>query len=154
MHPALLSYLQSEQAIRPPATILELGCGDGRNACALAERGYQVTAIDVSEVMFGRARSLAKERQLPVEFREMNALDVAARFPPASFNLVLAVDFLHMLPQGQCSLLTRHVPDVLVPHGLWLIIDPVPLERLIPYFRGFNPEAGRGYTVLRLLNPV
>jgi SAM-dependent methyltransferase len=149
IHSALLSYLQSEQAIRPPAAILELGCGDGRNAYALAERGYQVTAIDMSEVQYGQARSWARERRLPVEFREMNALDVAARFPPASFNLVLVVDFLHTIPSERVPHLFVGVQRVLASDGVFLVIDSVPIARLIPDVQGFVYSIGEGYAILR-----
>ncbi len=49
-----------EQVVHPePAcTILDVGCGRGRHARALARRGYRVTGIDVAE----RALQLARER--------------------------------------------------------------------------------------------
>ena len=32
-----------------PGRVLELGCGPGRNAIYMAEKGYKVDAIDISE---------------------------------------------------------------------------------------------------------
>src|SRR3954451_5532102 len=36
---------------------LDVGCGEGADAIWLARRGWKVTAIDVSEVAIGRART-------------------------------------------------------------------------------------------------
>jgi len=41
---------------------LDLCCGIGRHSVPLAERGYQVTGIDLSPVLIARARELAKAR--------------------------------------------------------------------------------------------
>jgi SAM-dependent methyltransferase len=37
-----------EEGLLAPCRAIELGCGTGTNACYLAERGFQVTAVDVS----------------------------------------------------------------------------------------------------------
>ena len=53
-----------------PAThsILELGCGTGKLAAELAQAGYQVQGIDLSEAMLEKA--LARHGNLPAEVRE------------------------------------------------------------------------------------
>jgi 2-polyprenyl-3-methyl-5-hydroxy-6-metoxy-1,4-benzoquinol methylase len=64
----------------PPARILDVPCGAGRHALALARAGYKVTAIDLSEEAIRRARRAGK--QLPVTFRrgDMRFLDLEERF--------------------------------------------------------------------------
>ena len=47
----------------PPGRALDLACGEGRNARWLAERGWQVTAMDFSPVAIEKGRRLAE--QLP-----------------------------------------------------------------------------------------
>lgn len=42
------------------ATILELGCGTGGHAIPLAQKGYRVSGIDISEAMIARARRKAE----------------------------------------------------------------------------------------------
>jgi SAM-dependent methyltransferase len=81
----------------PPRGALELGCGTGRVALALAARGYKVVGLDSSEPMLARAR--AKCRSLPELLHrnasfingDMTAFDIALRFdliavPYYSFN--------------------------------------------------------------------
>jgi len=43
-----------------PCRVLELGCGTGSNAIWLAQQGFDVTALDISEVALERARQAAK----------------------------------------------------------------------------------------------
>ncbi len=45
---------------------LDLGCGEGKNSMFLAERGFQVTALDISSVALERLRKLASEKNLQV----------------------------------------------------------------------------------------
>jgi SAM-dependent methyltransferase len=48
--------------------VLELGCGTGRIALALAEAGHPVTGLDISERMLERCKQ--KRARLPTEARE------------------------------------------------------------------------------------
>ncbi len=61
-----------EQALSdlPPGRALDLACGEGRNARWLAERGWQVTAMDFSPVAIEKGRRLTDE----VDWRVGDAL--------------------------------------------------------------------------------
>lgn len=48
----------------------EMGCGTGTNALFLAEKGFQVTAVDGAPSALHNARELAEMRNLPVTFVE------------------------------------------------------------------------------------
>ena len=51
-------FVESELASLPPGRALDLACGEGRNARWLAERGWQVTAIDWSQVAVDKGRQV------------------------------------------------------------------------------------------------
>ena len=81
---------------------LDLACGEGRNAIWLAAHGWQVTAVDYSAVALDRARRLAAERQVAVEWIEA---DLTAFAPPAAaFQLVL-IAYLHLPPPARRTVL-------------------------------------------------
>ncbi len=48
-------------------SVLDVGCGTGREAIALDKQGFKVTAIDISETMISVAKSLAKEKDIHFE---------------------------------------------------------------------------------------
>ncbi|HXY93146.1 MAG TPA: class I SAM-dependent methyltransferase [Acidimicrobiia bacterium] len=57
--------------------VMELGCGDGTNAVALAQLGAVVIAVDSSAARLARARRLADEHEVRVEFRAGDLADLA-----------------------------------------------------------------------------
>ena len=72
-------------------TILDAACGIGTQSIGLAELGYAVTASDISPLEVERARSLAQQRNLTIDFRvaDMRALH---DFAPESLDVVIACD--------------------------------------------------------------
>jgi 2-polyprenyl-3-methyl-5-hydroxy-6-metoxy-1,4-benzoquinol methylase len=54
---------------------LDLCTGPGTQAIALAERGFRVTAIDVSQTAVDKALSTSRERGLEIEFRQDDFLN-------------------------------------------------------------------------------
>lgn len=80
-------------------TVLDVATGTGRFALDLAERGADVTGVDISAEMLDRARAKAAERDLDVEFGEGDARDLA--FEADAFDLVTAGRFLHLVPDQE-----------------------------------------------------
>lgn len=65
--PGLTTALDA-RGIRDPGHALDLGCGTGDNAITLAQRGFEVTALDIGEVPLVRARAKAAAEEVPVRF--------------------------------------------------------------------------------------
>ncbi len=75
-------FIQSSLDLAPGARILDLGCGVGRQALELSRRGYDVTALDVSESMLSRATdlALAGTQDLHLVQGDMRDLDFVEEF--------------------------------------------------------------------------
>jgi SAM-dependent methyltransferase len=76
-----------------PGRALDLGCGNGRHAMWLAERGWRVTAVDFSTEALRQARDRAAATGVEVDWVKA---DLAAYEPERlAFDLVL-VAYLHV----------------------------------------------------------
>jgi len=53
-------FLRQHLAQMPRGQVLDLAMGEGHNAIFLAQRGFSVTGIDISEIAVERAQQLAK----------------------------------------------------------------------------------------------
>lgn len=78
-----LQRILAEREVQP-CRALELGCGTGTNAIFLAQRGFTVTALDVSPLAIDKARQKAQTAGVSVDFRVADALalpDLGPAFP-------------------------------------------------------------------------
>ena len=71
--------LVDEVADLTPGRALDVGCGEGADAIWLAQHGWTVTAIDISEVAVGRARAAADRAGATVEWISGDALQTPFR---------------------------------------------------------------------------
>jgi SAM-dependent methyltransferase len=56
-------------------TVLEFGCGTGTNAVELAQRGFEVTAVDIVDQAIQSARAKARKANVTVDFRVADTLN-------------------------------------------------------------------------------
>jgi SAM-dependent methyltransferase len=73
----------------PKGRALDVACGRGRHAIALARRGYDVDAVDISPLGLASARERAAG--LPIRWIEAD-LD-GWEPPPAAYAVIVCVDF-------------------------------------------------------------
>lgn len=66
-------FIESECGYNKQTLILDIGCGTGRHSIELAKRGYNVTAIDLSEAQLKRAGEKAAAEGLDIKFLKMDA---------------------------------------------------------------------------------
>ena len=50
------------------SVVLDIGCGEGRNSIFLSEQGHIVDAFDISEVGIEKAKYIANNKNVPVNF--------------------------------------------------------------------------------------
>lgn len=114
-----------------PGRVLELGCGNGRNAIFLARLGCDVTAVDFSERALAWARESARQAGVRPEFRRCSVFD--AQVPAGSCDLVYDCGCFHHLPPHRRPDYVRLVDRALKPGGGYGLVC-------------FRPEGGSGYT--------
>jgi SAM-dependent methyltransferase len=66
-------------------SVLDIGCGTGGHALVLADRGYDVHGVDVSEAMLEIARKKAGERAVAFSQGDARAFDLGRTFGAATF---------------------------------------------------------------------
>jgi 2-polyprenyl-3-methyl-5-hydroxy-6-metoxy-1,4-benzoquinol methylase len=127
-------HLVGEAAGLTPGTALDVGSGEGADAIWLAERGWQVTAVDFSAVALQRAADHARQRGSEVARRiEWVRQDLTTWDPgPERYDLVTA-QYLHLPPASRRPLVRRLAATV-APGGTLLVAGhhPSDLQTTIP----------------------
>ncbi|MFD4970436.1 class I SAM-dependent methyltransferase [Streptomyces sp. NPDC058424] len=96
---------------------LDLGCGPGRNALYLAERGFEVDAVDLSPQAIAWARERARETGAEVRFLCQDAFGSAGSPLTGPYDLVYDSGCFHHLPPHRRISHLALLDRVLAPGG-------------------------------------
>ncbi|WP_454599183.1 SAM-dependent methyltransferase [Qipengyuania sp. SM2507] len=133
----------SREAHRIPAgsQVLAVADGEGRNSVFLAEQGFDVVATDISERGLAKARRLAAERGVEVDFRQ---IDVGTwGWPIAKFDAIVAI-FIQFADPSQRATLFENFARCFKPGGILLMQGYRPEQ--LAYGTGGPPLADSMYT--------
>jgi SAM-dependent methyltransferase len=115
-------FVAAELADLGPGRALDLAAGEGRNSLWLADRGWQVTAVDFSLVGLDKGRALQERhergRDLHVDWVHADALTYEAG--PVPFDLAV-VAYLQLGPDERRTALRRAFGAVRVG-GTFLLV--------------------------------
>jgi 2-polyprenyl-6-hydroxyphenyl methylase/3-demethylubiquinone-9 3-methyltransferase len=110
INPLRLEWIDRSAALAGKR-VLDVGCGGGILAEAMARRGAEVTGIDLGEKGLRVAELHLAESKLPVKYEKVSAEDYAARYAGA-FDVVTCMELLEHVPEpagmvAACARLAR-----------------------------------------------
>jgi len=113
LNPLRLDYV-AQRAVLPDAQVLDIGCGGGLLSEALAQRGAQVTAIDLAPELIKIARLHALETGVKVDYHVQAAADLALE-RPGYFDVITCMEMLEHVPDP--AAIIRNCQQLLKPGG-------------------------------------
>lgn len=128
--------LVSEVSGLPPGRALDVGCGEGADAVWLARQGWQVTALDVSQVALERAAAHAREAGADVQWIHADLL--TADLAHDGYDLVSGQYTALLRSAGHDG--ERALIAAVAPGGLLLLVHHAHVDRADAITRGFDPE--------------
>lgn len=125
----------AEAAGLPAGSALDIGCGLGADAVWLAGQGWQVTALDVSQVALEQAAAAAATVGVHVRWLRNRLEDM--QIPAGGFDLVSAhyPALLHT-PDGAAG---RALLSAVAPGGTLLVVHHADIDVELAKSHGFDP---------------
>lgn len=148
--PALLDAFTT--LLAPPARVLDVGCGQGRDALPLARMGHEVVGVDLSPKGIADMTATARTEGLAVTG---HVADITTFVPEGKFDALLCDRTLHMLDENDRLAALARLLACLRPGGVLLLADE---PGNMPGFRQVIDTSGhtwdtlestRGYLFLR-----
>jgi 2-polyprenyl-6-hydroxyphenyl methylase / 3-demethylubiquinone-9 3-methyltransferase len=99
INPLRVDYICRQAAIEG-ARVLDVGCGGGLLAEALARRGARVTGIDLADANIAAAREHAMQQGLEIDYQLASAEDIAAD-NAGGFDVVTCLELLEHVPDPE-----------------------------------------------------
>lgn len=115
-----------------PCRAIDLGCGAGNHAVALARRGFDVTGVDLSERAVDLARQRVREQGVSCRFVAADLLGDTAELG-TGFELAYEWEVLHHILPGDRETYVRNVQGLLAEGGMYLSVC---FSELSPQFGG------------------
>lgn len=122
------------QCFKSESKLLDIGCSDGRVAANLIQlnRGFHITAIDLSEDLIEVAKKVNQNHPTEVEIRLMNMLDIHQYFGAESFDGVYCIGntLVHLRDDTEVRRAIKGMYDVLKTDGV-LVLQILNYEKIL-----------------------
>jgi len=113
------AFLASQRArLKPGMRALSIADGDGRNSVFLARQGLEVTAFDFSPVAIEKAKRLAAQAGVRVDYRQSDMM--AWEWEPSRYDVIAAIFFQFLDPRQRAKVFAG-LETSLAPGGLLLL---------------------------------
>lgn len=97
--------------LRPPIQpyrVLDIGCGEGKDAVFFAKNGYEVTAFDIAESGIQKAREFALRNQVDVCFMKSDVHDFRAN---TTFDIIFSSGVFHYISRDKRKEIIHHLKE-------------------------------------------
>ncbi len=125
---------------RKNVSVLDVGCGQGRDALFIARLGHRVTAMDLSPTGIAQLAEDALAENLEIE---TVVADVCDFVPTKSYDVILIDRTLHMLEKEDQIEVLRRLLLYTVDGGLVLIADE---KSNMPHLKQVIAESDKNWT--------
>lgn len=133
------------QLLRPGMSCLAVADGEGRNGVWLAEQGLRVLSVEASAVALEKARKLAQQRGVAIEFEQADLANW--QWGEDRFDIVAAI-FIQFAPPDMREQMFANIKRCLKPGGLLLLQGYTP--RQLDYKTGGPSQVENLYTEAQL----
>jgi SAM-dependent methyltransferase len=130
--------LVTEAGDLAPGRALDIGAGEGADAIWLAERGWDVVAVDISSVALERCRLHAESVGVGDRITWVHTDVLNDALPQGPFDLVTS-HYTHLASADRTALFSRCF-DAVAPGGIVLIVAHHPSDLDTPIRRPPLPE--------------
>ncbi len=143
---AEIDFVERRLGLAPGARVLDVPCGSGRHALALAARGHRVTGVDLSTEAIAHARRAAADAGLPVTFVEADMRDVprGAEFDGAFDAAVCLGNSFGYLDLPGTRAFVAALAAAVRPGGGLVVDLPTAAETFLPGYRDGRREMRAG----------
>jgi len=116
---------------RPGSRILDIACGTGGYALALAELGHRVTGVDLNRAMIEAALDKGRSRHPTVDFQVLDMLKIGRVFEPG-FDLIFCIgnSLVHLDTERKIRRLFASCRELLAPGGT-CVIQIINFDRIL-----------------------
>ena len=133
---ALVKNVAFEMERRGFSDILEIGCGQGRNAAWLSEKGFSVTGIDLIMRDLLLFKEYAKKKGITPYIIQNDGSHLS--FKGDQFHVVMSFHVLTFVTERVRPLVLQEVKRVLRPHGIFVAVERS--QRDLDYKKGIEIE--------------
>ena len=132
------------EIIPPPAQVLDLGVGEGRNALFLTQLGYSVTGVDICDVAIGKLR-----RTVPKGLTMKAVVADITQFEfEGLYDVIISNAVLQLVDGNEIQGLIERIQQHTKPGGINLLTvfsDTDPARSTSPNLTFFSEEQLKGH---------
>jgi SAM-dependent methyltransferase len=119
----LVSNILKLCAAGPASRVLSLGCGIGDTELIMAAHVAEIVGVDLSPAAICQAQKDTAQAHIRNATFTHGTLE-SAQLEPASFDLIIAIFFLHHLSEADLPAIAIQIRHLLRPGGRFYSLDP------------------------------